>query len=97
MTGLSGVTHHATSLICCSDRLCWSSRLSGSYDADKLAVERTFDDELNATFSRCKQGVILAYANVFTCMKAGATLTDNDVARDDGLTAVDFHAKSFGL
>ena len=75
--------------------------LSGSrfrwHNAHKHAGTRTFKLELHCPGRFGKQGVILAHANIFTCMLLGTALTDKDIAGQYYLTAVAFHAEAFGL
>jgi len=64
---------------------------------DKLAVFRPFSRELDLAIFFREQGVVAADANVNACMKMRATLTNNDVAGNHLLAAVDLHAQSFTL
>ena len=58
---------------------------SGGDDVDDLAV--VTDAELHAAVGQREQGVILAHADVLARVEVGATLTNDDVAGDDGFAA----------
>ena len=75
------------------------ARKAGSYrcllrvnNAHKLPALRTFLLELHVPVCLGEQRVVTAQTNVGTSMKTGATLTNDDVACDDFLAAVDFDA-----
>ena len=53
--------------------------------------------ELNSTVDQSIQSVILAYANVFACANSGSSLSDDDIAGNDGLTVCFLYAKTLGL
>ena len=50
--------------------------------------------ELQRTVAQSEQGVVLAAANVFTRMKVGATLTNDNITRLYLLTSEHLNAKS---
>ena len=66
--------------------------LSGVDNAHELPVFRTFLFELYVSVFLGEQRVVTTEANIRTGMKTGATLANNDVARDDFLAAVDLDA-----
>lgn len=43
--------------------------------------------ELNDTVDKCKEGVVFTHANILARVMDSATLTDDDVTCDAGLTA----------
>jgi hypothetical protein len=65
--------------------------------ADCFAVKRSADLESYVTVSFREQRVITAHAYVGTRVELGATLTYQDIAGNDCLTAEFFNAKSFRL
>jgi len=62
------------------------------YNAHKLPVLGAFLLELHVPVFLGEQRVVTAQTNVGAGMKTGATLTNDDVACDDSLAAVDFDA-----
>ena len=70
------------------------STLNNAY---KLAILGAFllKSHLAVTFR--EQGVITSYADIYTSMKPGAALTHNDVAGNNLLATVHFHAQAFTL
>ena len=48
--------------------------------------------ELNDTVDKCKEGVVLAHADILAGVVGGAALTNDDIASDTFLTTKDFHA-----
>ena len=68
------------------------SNHSGVDNTHELPVLRTFLFELHVSVLLGEQRVVTTEANIGTGMKAGATLANDDVARNDLLAAVDFDA-----
>ena len=64
-------------------------------DADRTPAFFAFKGELNVAFDQREQGVILADADVFTGVKGGTALANNDVAGDNPLPTVALYAKAF--
>jgi len=92
VTGLFGVTHCHFNL----QAVTAPPRMSGCYDADKLAIFRAFDFKLHFAFRSREQSVVFANAYVSTSMESCATLTNNDIASQDMLAAVFFDTQTFG-
>ena len=53
--------------------------------------------EHNCTVNQCEQGVILADSDVVAGVMLGSTLTYDDIAGDDFLTAEDLDAKALAM
>ena len=66
-------------------------------NVDELTVLGAFLLELHLTVFLREQGVVATDANVYAGMESCATLTNNDIAGNNFLTAVDFDAKAFTL
>ncbi len=64
-------------------------------DAHELPVFRAFALELHLAVSFCEQGMISAYADVGTRVKPRSALTNDNIAREHGLTAIDLDAQAF--
>jgi hypothetical protein len=64
-------------------------------DRHKLTLGWTFDSKLNLARDQCKQGVVFAHTDIFARMCLSTTLTNDDTAGINSLTAVNFDAKSF--
>jgi hypothetical protein len=58
---------------------------------------RTFTFKRNAAAGLRKQRVIATHTNIYTGIKAGATLANQDIAGQNFLTTVFFDAKALGL
>ena len=73
-------------------------RLGKGFDRDVHAVIG-FALELHAAIDHGEDGVILAEADIGARLPPGAALADDDVAGDDGFTAVflDAKAAAFGV
>lgn len=52
---------------------------------------------MNNSFCYGVDGVVFAHTNIFTAMEFAATLSDDDVAWNDELTAVNFHTQTLGV
>lgn len=63
------------------------------YDRNECAVFQAFV-ELNVTFNRGKDCVILAHADILTRPKFRAALTHNDVTWDDKFATIFLYAKT---
>lgn len=74
-----------------------SEGLSASYDTYVATVELAFDFKLQYAIGLGEQSVILAHTYVFARVELGAALANDDVASNDALTTIHFHAKSFGF
>ncbi len=61
-------------------------------DADELPVLRTLLLELNVPVFLGKQRVIAADSDIRAGVETCATLTNDDIARNDFLAAIDFNA-----
>ncbi len=70
------------------------STLNNAY---KLAILRAFFLKLHLTVAFGEQRVITAYADIYTGMKPRTALTHNDVAGNNLLATVHFHAQAFTL
>jgi hypothetical protein len=64
-------------------------------DANELSALRTLLLKLNMPVFFCEQCVIPADANIDARMKTRAALANNDIARNNFLAAVNFHAQAF--
>jgi hypothetical protein len=53
--------------------------------------------ELDLTVDQSEEGVVGAHANIVAGMNSGASLSDDDIAGDNGLTVGLLNAKSLGL
>ena len=53
--------------------------------------------ETHSAINEGKEGVILAYSDIFTCANSGSALSDDDVACDDVLTVSLLYAEALGL
>src|SRR6476661_9500345 len=53
--------------------------------------------EFNNTIGKCKQSKIFSNANIFTGMINSATLTKNNVTRNNWLTTENFYTKALAL
>ena len=53
--------------------------------------------KLHLTVDESLESVVLAYANVLACANSGASLSQDDVAGNNGLTVCLLHAKTLGL
>jgi hypothetical protein len=62
-----------------------------------FATDRFADFKLNDTICGCKDSKIVTYANIFTGVKLGATLTNNNVTGEDELSTKFFHTEAFGM
>jgi hypothetical protein len=65
------------------------------YYRDVLTLLWAFDNKLHHTVRFGEQGVIAAQANVLTRMKTSAALTNDNSARLNLLTTVNFYTQSF--
>ena len=65
------------------------------YHAHKATIARTFYVKANPAIQLGENRVIVTQTNVFTWVKAGAALTNNDVTRTYSFTAVTLNTKSF--
>jgi len=65
------------------------------HDAYELTVFRAFLCELDLTLFFRKQRVVATDADIFTGVKTRAALTNNNVAGNNVLTAVDLDAQAF--
>jgi len=63
----------------------------------KLAILWAFNLELNHTVGSSKQCVVAAEPNIFSSVKMGATLTNNNVPRYRLLTAIEFDTQAFAF
>jgi hypothetical protein len=70
---------------------------SGRNNAHKLAILRTFLLEFYNTVAQGKQGMVTSATHAYTGVNPGATLTDNDAAGCDCLSAIDLDAKTLRL
>ena len=59
---------------------------------DGATLLLTTDGELDGAVDQCKQGVILAHADVVAWVELGTALANNDVASLNQLTAVALNA-----
>jgi hypothetical protein len=66
-------------------------------DTDGLALLRAFRPKIYGTGDLGEQGMILAHANVFSCMYPGTALPDNNASSGDQFPTVAFHAQAFGI
>ena len=57
----------------------------------------TASAELNSTWSKCEQRVVLTAANILTWVEVGATLTHDDFTGVDELTAEALYAKTLSI
>ncbi|KUM01971.1 hypothetical protein AWB61_19835 [Chromobacterium sp. F49] len=62
-----------------------------------LALLRALNGEFNVAINLGEQGVILALANVFTSVEAGAALTHDDGTSRNQFAAVNLNAQAFGF
>ena len=70
--------------------------LLDSGDADLLAVAaQTL--ELDLAVDQGEEGIVRTLTDVFTGMDVGTALTDEDVARENGLPVGSLHAKTLGF
>ena len=53
--------------------------------------------EFHDTVTECEQSVVLAHSDIAAGVVDGATLTDDNVTGDTGLTAEDFNAQAFAF
>ena len=53
--------------------------------------------ELDLTVDQSEEGVVGAHANIVAGMNSGSSLSDDDIAGDNGLTVGLLNAKSLGL
>ena len=63
-------------------------RIGGDVDATTVLVE------VDVSVDESEEGVVLAHSDVGSGVPLGATLTDDDVARDYGFTTELFHAEA---
>jgi hypothetical protein len=77
--------------------LCAEAGSGHGYDADGTYLARSLALEFYDPFCGGKEGVILADTDVATRIKLGATLTNDDVAGDNQLSGVTFHAQALGF
>ena len=73
----------------------WGRELVG-VDAD-LLLTASLVLELDLTVDQSEEGVVGAHADVVAGMNSGASLSDDDIAGDNGLTVGLLNAKSLGL
>jgi hypothetical protein len=66
-------------------------------DADYFTLLRAFHPKIYRTGDLGEQGMILAHANVFSCMYPGTALPDNNASSGDQFPTVAFHAQAFGI
>src|SRR5690606_9462542 len=76
---------------------CVSASLFGGNDRDGTLVQRAADVEFDLAVHQREKRVVLADTDVDAGMELGATLTDDDRACRDQLTAVGLDAKPFRL
>ena len=90
----SGTKNPAQAGLCAlrylQELLCWNN-------ANGTTFVRTFYCEVHRAVFKSKQGVVAAHADVCTAMELGATLTNNDIASVNCLTAEHFHAEVFWI
>jgi hypothetical protein len=53
--------------------------------------------KFHTAFGSCEQSVVTTHADIITGVKLGATLTNENIARQDLFTAKFFHTKAFGF
>ena len=53
--------------------------------------------ELDDAVAECEEGMVLTHAYILTRIVDGATLTDDDIASDAGLTTIDFDTQTFAF
>src|SRR3546814_2025832 len=66
---------------------------ASSDDADRAALLRALDRELDLPVDEREQGVVAAKADAHARMELGAALANDDVAGFDRLATIDLHAE----
>ena len=65
------------------------------FDHHIFAVVRAFHLKLNATFGLGEDGMVFTDTGIHTSVEAGATLTNDNLARLNQLATLALHAKAF--